>query len=380
MYIQTLKLQNFRNYDSLELNFNKGINIIYGKNAQGKTNLLESIYVLGITKSHRSSIDNYLIQNDKDFLRVTGIIKKGRFPEKLEIYLSEQKKLKIDNNPILKVSDYISKMNIIIFYPEDLEIIKGSPSIRRRFLNLELSQLFNNYYTLLNDYNKLLKMRNDYLKQVSIKNKYDENYLQVLNSYFVEKAIILFKMRKKFINLLNNKAEMIFKSITGLSGYRIVYNSNIDLTDDSKESIKKILTEKLDKNFKRELKFKATLVGPHRDDFEFYLGDLNLKLYGSQGQQRIAVLAMKLAEIAIFKEYTGTTPILLLDDIFSELDSKKKNNLLKYIKNNIQTIITTTDLSLINKKIIDKAKLIEIENGKIKQMKEVDIDGKSRTL
>ena len=380
MYIQTLKLQNFRNYDSLELNFNKGINIIYGKNAQGKTNLLESIYVLGITKSHRSSIDNYLIQNDKDFLRVTGIIKKGRFPEKLEIYLSEQKKLKIDNNPILKVSDYISKMNIIIFYPEDLEIIKGSPSIRRRFLNLELSQLFSNYYTLLNDYNKLLKMRNDYLKQVSIKNKYDENYLQVLNSYFVEKAIILFKMRKKFINLLNNKAEMIFKSITGLSGYRIVYNSNIDLTDDSKESIKKILTEKLDKNFKRELKFKATLVGPHRDDFEFYLGDLNLKLYGSQGQQRIAVLAMKLAEIAIFKEYTGTTPILLLDDIFSELDSKKKNNLLKYIKNNIQTIITTTDLSLINKKIIDKAKLIEIENGKIKQMQEVDIDGKSRTL
>ena len=380
MYIQTLKLQNFRNYDSLELNFNKGINIIYGKNAQGKTNLLESIYVLGITKSHRSSIDNYLIQNDKDFLRVTGIIKKGRFPEKLEIYLSEQKKLKIDNNPILKVSDYISKMNIIIFYPEDLEIIKGSPSIRRRFLNLELSQLFSNYYTLLNDYNKLLKMRNDYLKQVSIKNKYDENYLQVLNSYFVEKAIILFKMRKKFINLLNNKAEMIFKSITGLSGYRIVYNSNIDLTDDSKESIKKILTEKLDKNFKRELKFKATLVGPHRDDFEFYLGDLNLKLYGSQGQQRIAVLAMKLAEIAIFKEYTGTTPILLLDDIFSELDSKKKNNLLKYIKNNIQTIITTTDLSLINKKIIDKAKLIEIEKGKIKQMKEVDIDGKSRTL
>lgn len=376
MYIQTLKLQNFRNYDSLELEFNKGINIIYGKNAQGKTNLLESIYVLGITKSHRSSIDNYLIQNDKEFLKISGIIKKNRFPQKMEFYLSNQKKLKIDDKSILKVSDYISRMNIIIFYPEDLEIIKGSPSVRRRFLNLELSQLFSNYYMVLNDYNKLLKMRNDYLKKINNKENYDKNYLNILNTYFVDKAIILFKMRKKFISLLNNKAEEIFKSITGLSGYRIVYNSNIDLEDDNKNIIKEIMLERLEKMFKSELKFKATLVGPHRDDFEFYLNDLNLKLYGSQGQQRVAILSMKLAEIAIFKEYTGTTPILLLDDIFSELDSKKKNNLLKYIKNNIQTIITTTDLALINKKIINKAKLIEIEDGKIKKMKEVGINGK----
>ena len=376
MYIQTLKLQNFRNYDSLELEFNKGINIIYGKNAQGKTNLLESIYVLGITKSHRSSIDNYLIQNDKEFLKISGIIKKNRFPQKMEFYLSNQKKLKIYDKSILKVSDYISRMNIIIFYPEDLEIIKGSPSVRRRFLNLELSQLFSNYYMVLNDYNKLLKMRNDYLKKINNKENYDKNYLNILNTYFVDKAVILFKMRKKFISLLNNKAEEIFKSITGLSGYRIVYNSNIDLEDDNKNIIKEIMLERLEKMFKSELKFKATLVGPHRDDFEFYLNDLNLKLYGSQGQQRVAILSMKLAEIAIFKEYTGTTPILLLDDIFSELDSKKKNNLLKYIKNNIQTIITTTDLALINKKIINKAKLIEIEDGKIKKMKEVGINGK----
>ena len=267
MYIQTLKLQNFRNYDSLELEFNKGINIIYGKNAQGKTNLLESIYVLGITKSHRSSIDNYLIQNDKEFLKISGIIKKNRFPQKMEFYLSNQKKLKIDDKSILKVSDYISRMNIIIFYPEDLEIIKGSPSVRRRFLNLELSQLFSNYYMVLNDYNKLLKMRNDYLKKINNKENYDKNYLNILNTYFVDKAVILFKMRKKFISLLNNKAEEIFKSITGLSGYRIVYNSNIDLEDDNKNIIKEIMLERLEKMFKSELKFKATLVGPHRDDF-----------------------------------------------------------------------------------------------------------------
>lgn len=376
MYIESLKLKNFRNYETLELKFNKGINIIYGKNAQGKTNLLESIYVLGITKSHRSSIDNYLIRNGENYLNIHGIIKKNRFPMHLEYSLSNIKELKIDKEKIGKVSDYISKMNIIIFYPEDLEIIKGSPSIRRKFLNLELSQLYSSYYTLLNDYNRLLKMRNDYLKKISSDNKYDENYLNILNNYFLEKSILICKMRNKFIKLLNEKSSEIFKTITGLEGFHIIYNSNIDISFDSKEKIKKESEMKMKKMFKSELKFRASLVGPHRDDFEFYLKENNLKLYGSQGQQRIAVLSIKLAEISIFKEYTGTTPILLLDDIFSELDSKKKNNLLRYIKNNIQTIITTTDLATINKKIIEKAKLIEIEDGKIKKIKEVKENAK----
>ncbi len=376
MYIKSIKLQNFRNYETLSLDFHKGINIIYGKNAQGKTNLLESIYVLGITKSHRSSIDNYLIKDNKDFLNIKGTIKKTKFPIDLEFYLKNNKELKLDGEKINKISDYISNMNLIIFYPEDLEIIKGSPSIRRRFINLELSQLYSGYYNLLNDYNRLLKMRNDYLKKIDKKDKYDENYLLVLNNYFVEKGVLIYKMRKKFINLLNEKSKIIFKNITGLDGFHIEYNSNISVDSDDKEILKNEFYKKLDKMFKSELKFKATLIGPHRDDFDCYLNDCNLKQYGSQGQQRVAVLSIKLAEIAVFKEYTGTTPILLLDDIFSELDSKKKNNLLKYIKNNIQTIITTTDLATINKKIIDKAKLIEIENGQIKKIKEVKENGK----
>ena len=376
MYIQSLKLKNFRNYESLELEFNKGINIIYGKNAQGKTNLLESIYVLGITKSHRASIDNYLIKDGQINLNIKGVIRKNRFPINMEFSLSNSKELKIDKEKIGKVSDYISKMNIIIFYPEDLEIIKGSPSIRRKFLNLELSQLYSGYYTLLNDYNRLLKMRNDYLKKISLSDNYDKNYLSILNSYFIDKGIMICKMRNKFIKLLNEKSGEIFKTITGLDGFHIVYNSNIDINLENKELIKKEYESKLDKMFKSELKFKASLVGPHRDDFEFYLNDNNLKQYGSQGQQRIAVLSIKLAEISIFKEYTGTTPILLLDDIFSELDTKKKNNLLKYIKNSIQTIITTTDLATINKRVIEKAKLIEIEDGKIKKIKEVKENAK----
>jgi DNA replication and repair protein RecF len=376
MYIKEIKLHNFRNYETLSLNFSKGINIIYGKNAQGKTNLLESIYVLGITKSHRSVIDNFLIKEGSNYLSIKGIIQKKKFPTTLEFYLSNNKQLKIDGEKINKVSDYISNMNLIIFYPEDLEIIKGSPSVRRRFINLELSQLYNGYYTLLNDYNRLLKMRNDYLKQIEKNKKYDENYLCILNNYFIDKGVIISKMRKKFINLLNDKSSIIFKNITGLDGFHIQYNSNIDTSSDNKEELKSAFANKLSKIFKSEIKLKATLIGPHRDDFDFYLNDKNLKQYGSQGQQRIAVLSVKLAEISIFKEYTGTTPILLLDDIFSELDSKKKNNLLKYIKNNIQTIITTTDLSTINKKIIEKSKLIEIENGKIKKIKEVKENGK----
>lgn len=376
MYIQSIKLKNFRNYETLSLDFAKGINIIYGKNAQGKTNLLESIYVLGITKSHRSFIDNHLIQDGQNFCKIEGTIKKGKIPFFMEYLFSNQKELKIDHNKISKISDYISKMNIIIFYPEDLEIVKGSPTTRRRFLNLELSQLYSNYYSVLNDYHHLLKIRNDYLKKLSLGLSNDINYLNILNQYFVDKGTFIYRMRLKFVDRLNEISPKIFENITGLKGFKIVYKDTIDITNNDAMAIKKSFLTKLEKIYKRELKFTSTLVGPHRDDFEFYLDDKNLKQYGSQGQQRVAVLALKLAEIEIFKKYTYTTPILLLDDIFSELDNKKKNNLLRYIKNNIQTIITTTDLTNINQKIIDKAKLIEIEEGTIKKIKEVNNYGK----
>ena len=362
MYIESLKLKNFRNYETLELKFNKGINIIYGKNAQGKTNLLESIYVLGITKSHRSSIDNYLIRNGENYLNIHGIIKKNRFPMHLEYSLSNIKELKIDKKKIGKVSDYISKMNIIIFYPEDLEIIKGSPSIRRKFLNLELSQLYSSYYTLLNDYNRLLKMRNDYLKKISSDNKYDENYLNILNDYFLEKGILICKMRNKFIKLLNEKSSEIFKTITGLEGFHIIYNSNIDISFDSKEKIKKESEMKMKKMFKSELKFRASLVGPHRDDFMVFINEIDTKSYGSQGQQRTAALSLKLSEIELVKEELNDTPILLLDDVLSELDKHRQNYLLDSI-DNIQTIITCTGLDEFVNHRFSINKIFHIKNG-----------------
>lgn len=364
MYISNLKLSNFRNYKNLSIKLSKNINILIGNNGEGKTNLLESIYVLGLTKSHRSFIDNNLIRNNCDKCKISATLNKDTYKSYLEITIENKTKtLKIDKNIINRNSDYISNMNIIIFYPEDLELIKGSPSARRRFLNLELSQLNRNYLVILNDYNKLLKMRNDYLKN----NYIDENYLNIITDYLIEKAISIYKTRKKFIDKLNEQIDSIYYDITKINKYNIKYKAGIDLENLTYENIKEQLKSKFKNLYTQELKLKNTLIGPHRDDIEFYIDDLNLKTYGSQGQQRVAILALKLGEISIFKKYKESTPILLLDDVFSELDQKKKNNLLKYINNDIQVIITTTDVKNISKKILNDANIIKIKQGKIEE-------------
>lgn len=368
MYLKNINIRNFRNYDDLSIQFEKGINIIYGSNGQGKTNLLESLYVLGMTKSHRSYIDNNLIKNDKEAFKIVGNIYVDKIKTKLEINFNDKDKtLKVDNNITKKVSDYISRMNIIIFYPDDLSLIKGSPSERRRFLNSEISQLYGEYLTVVNDYNKLLKMRNDYLKQI----KLDMNYLNILTDYLIDKAIIIYKMRYKFVKKLNERVGSIYFSLAGINDFKILYKTSIKFENYDKDYLKQVLKENFKNSYDKEKKNKITLIGPHRDELEILVGEDNIKNYGSQGQQRMAILAIKLAEIEIINNYKGTNPILLLDDVFSELDKKKKNNLLKYIDNSIQTIITTTDLNNISKKIRDNAKLIEIEQGAIKNIKEV---------
>lgn len=368
MYLKNIKIQNFRNYDTLSLDFDKGLNIIYGSNGQGKTNLLESIYVLGMTKSHRSYIDNNLIKENKNFFKIKGILSNENIKSKLEVtYNDKEKILKLDNNLIKKISNYISKMNIIIFYPDDLNLIKGSPYERRRFLNSEISQLSGEYLTVLNDYNKLLKMRNEYLKNSII----DENYLNILTDYLIDKAIIIYKMRYKFVEKLNKTIEHIYNDLAKISNFKVIYKTSFKINNYEKEELKKLLKQQFNNNKLKEKKNKITMIGPHRDDLEFFIKEDNIKNLGSQGQQRIAILAIKLAEIEIIKQYKGSKPILLLDDVFSELDKNKKNNLLKYLVDDIQTIITTTDLTNINKKIRNQAKLIEIDKGSIKKIVEV---------
>jgi recF protein len=360
MVLNSLNITNFRNYKSLFLKLNESINIIYGKNGEGKTNILESIYYLGTTKSHRTSSDKILCKdNEKDFL-VSGMVDDEILPKKIEIaYISEKKNLKVDETKIKKVSDFINYFNVIIFYPEELDIIKGTPTNRRNFINDELSGLQNTYYRVLQDFNKLLKMRNEYLKQ----DKFDEFYFEALTKHYIDKSILIYKMRKKFIERINEYIEQIYYDIMEIKDFKIVYKIN-DIDEDDINI--RTLEQKYEDIMYEERKYSKTLFGPQKDDLAFFINGKNAKDYASQGQQRAAIIAFKLAVIELYKKYKNDTPILLLDDVFSELDNLKKDNLLKYISKNIQTIITTTELDNIDKKIIKKAQLIQVKNGIVK--------------
>lgn len=377
MILKSIKLKNFRNYESLELNFSDGINILYGDNAQGKTNLLESIYVLAITKSHRSFIDQSLIKEGENSSKISGIIEKEGIPTSYEVLLeNKKKKCFIDDDEIKKLADYISNLNIIIFYPEDLDIIKDSPKLRRRYLNTEISQLDRNYFKILNDYTRLLKMRNESFKNMSSYSGMEHPYFKAVTDYFIEKAALIYKMRMKFIKKINEYCETIFFDISKLHGFCVKYESSIKLEDLTLDEIKEQLKKKCQELAFQEYRSKMTLFGPHKDDLSFWVNNINLRTKGSQGQQRMAILAIKLAEITVFENYCHEKPILLLDDVFSELDDGKKNNLLSYMSNDIQTIITTTEISNIESSILEKSKLIEIENGAIKKITEVKEHGR----
>lgn len=361
MYLKRVQFKNYRNYSNLKISFNKGINIIYGNNAQGKTNLLEGIYVLALTNTFRNVSDFDLILKDKKFFKIDGILKKEKLDSYLTIkYSDNRKQMIIDNSEINKISNYISVLNTILFTPDDLDVIKGPPLSRRKFLNAELSQLYSNYYILLNEYEKILKMRNEYIKT----QKYDKNYFDIITSFLIEKNILIYKIRKKFISKINLYCENIFYDIVGIHNFKIVYKPNFNYEEYSydKQKCLKVFQEK----YEYEYKMLSTLYGIHKDDFEFILDGVNLKYFGSQGQQRLAVLTLKLSEIEIFKKWKNTTPILLLDDVFSEIDENKNNNLLKYLSKDLQVIITAVSLKNFNKGILSKAKIFKIDKGKIK--------------
>lgn len=366
MLIKKLNLVNFRNYDNLEIEFNDKLNIIYGNNAQGKTNILEGIFVLCLTKSHRVYVDNNLIKHNKDFTSLTGTFFKSPINDVKKLSInSNGKKLEINNNHVKKINDYISNSNIIIFYPEDLNLIKGSPQERRRYLNVELCQLYDNYINYLNDYNKLLKMRNDYLKKIKFNENVDYNYFSILTNYLIQRSSSIFKIRKKYFEYLNKKLENIYYEISGYNNFKIIYKPSVNLDNDD---VEKLMLDEFKKRYNDEVRLGTTIIGPHKDDYYFMLDGNNLKENGSQGQQRMAIISYKLAEIDLFKKEKGEKPILLLDDVFSELDDTKKNLLLKYIDDDYQVIVTTTDLKNISENILKKAKLFKICDGKIEEV------------
>lgn len=361
MLLSNLLLKNYRNYNELNIKLNSGLNIFIGDNAQGKTNILESIYVLAVTKSYLGVNDKDLIKFDNDTAIIKGNVNLNDIKNELEVRLNiNKKKVFINGKEIRKLKDYISKFNVILFSPENIRMIKDGPSARRKFLNIEISQILNKYVGLMNDFNYILKQRNELLKSDSI----DKIYLDVINKKFVDLSVLIYRERAKFLNMINEVISNIYLDISGIEGLNLKYISDFNLECDDSE-LKNIFLNKLEESFDREKRYGISLYGPHRDDFHFYINDKDISLYGSQGQMRLAVLSLKLSEIDIFKKYTNNYPILLLDDIFSELDVSKRNNLIKYISFDIQTIITTTDLNMINDSLLKNAYIYEIIDGKI---------------
>ena len=361
MKIQHLRLLNFRNYEKMEISFSDSYNIIYGNNGSGKTNLVESIYVLALTKSFRGSVDKVLIMNNKDVCRVEGTIAEKYTNDYKIIIKDGGKKVKINNTKVDKLSDYISKVSVVLFNPDDLRFIKDSPSIRRKAINLEISQINNSYLKNLNNYNKLLKQRNTYLKSMNINANTSSEYLDILTNKLVDLGEKIYISRKKYIDLLNDKIGEFYEKICGISDLKLDYISDFNNFD--KEKILKRYKECLN----RDIILGKTSFGVHHDDISFKLLKFNIRDYGSEGQQKNAIIAYKMAELEIFYQIRDDYPILILDDLFSELDRFKINNILSLINEDIQTFITTTEIDKINSDILEKSKLFEINDGVVRE-------------
>ncbi len=368
MFLKSLELNNFRNISKVSLNFNKNINIFIGNNAQGKTNILESIYFLAITRSHRTHTEMNLVKSEELYTKVSGLYADDtNTAHTLSILLNAKgKKVSVDNIPQKRISNYLSRLNVIMFCPDDLEIIKGSPSVRRKFLNIELSQFRNDYVLLLKEYNQVLKQRNEYLKQKN-NAKFDRTYFNIITNKLVDKNIEIAKIRYDFINKINSNLESVFSNIAGMGSLKIKYKSFIHEEDLKRDNLKDFLLDKYNSLFMNELLQKTTLLGCHKDDFKMYLEKQDVTEFCSQGQQRLSILSLKLAEIEVFIKEKNTKPIILLDDIFSELDEIKKNNIIKYFKDDIQIFITTTDIKDINDKLKKKSDIYIVDNGTFKK-------------
>lgn len=336
MIIESMELQNYRNYPSLQVEFDPGTNIFYGDNAQGKTNALEAMYVCCTTKSHRASRDRELIRFDQEEAHIKLQIRKENVPYRIDMHLKKNKPkgVAVNGIPIRKVSELFGIANVVFFSPEDLHIIKNGPSERRRFLDLELCQVNKLYVHALVHYNKSLLQRNRLLKDLSFRPEY-ESTLEIWDEQLVRYGLPLMEYRKQFIEQLNVLIEGIHGKLTG---NKEVLHLNYEPNVQPKE-----FASALKRNRESEKRQKTTLSGPHRDDICFSINQMDIRRFGSQGQQRSAALSLKLSEIELVKQLVHDYPILLLDDVLSELDSGRQNHLLNSI-NHIQTMITCTGL------------------------------------
>lgn len=368
MHIEQLQLKNYRNYQSLDISFADKVNVIIGQNAQGKTNLMEAIYLLAFTKSHRTPREKELIRWENEFAKVTGRIKKRNQSFPLEVIISTKgKKAKLNHIEQRRLSDYIGSLNVVMFAPEDLTLVKGPPQTRRRFIDMELGQIQPTYIYHLGQYLKILKQRNHLLKQMQRKKVHDRTMLHVLTEQLATHAAVILERRFSFLELLQTWARPIHHGISRqLETLNIKYSPSIEvLEQDNKEKIESIYLNKFVEIEEKEIERGSTLVGPHRDDILFYVNDKNVHTYGSQGQQRTTALSVKLAEIELIHNEVGEYPILLLDDVLSELDDYRQSHLLNTIQGKVQTFVSTTSVDGINHDTLTKAELFHISNGEV---------------
>ncbi len=359
MIIKSLELMNFRNYEFLDLKFSEGTNILYGDNAQGKTNVLEAIYMSATTKSHKGSKDKDIVCFDKEEAHIRTYLAKEGIEYKIDMHLRKNKSkgVAVDGQKLKKAADLLGLLNVVFFSPEDLSIIKNGPAERRRFVDMELCQLDNFYLYNLNHYNKIVNQRNKLLKDMYF-NPQLKDTLNIWDSQLVSFGSKIIERRRMFVGQLN---EIIYGIHKKLSGDReeLIIKYEPDVEIDDFETI-------LKKNQEKDIKLKQTSVGPHRDDFSFMTGNIDIRKFGSQGQQRTAALSLKLSEIEIVKKITKDTPVLLLDDVLSELDSNRQNYLLNSI-GNIQTIITCTGLDEFVNNRFEINKVFKVVEGTIQE-------------
>lgn len=358
MIIKKLELCNFRNYKRETFIFNSETNVLYGDNAQGKTNVLESIFVAGTTKSHKGSKDREIIKMPENEGHIRMFVEKGGISHKIDIHMkkSASKGIAIDGIPTRKSSDLIGLVNIVFFSPEDLSIIKNGPAERRRFINMELCQINKIYLYNLTKYNKILQQRNNLLKQIGFNSELMDT-LDVWDQQMEKIGKNIISERRNLIQALNSITKEIYLKLTeNKEKIEIIYDPN---------TTEELFRENIILSREKDLILKTTNIGPHRDDIIVRVNGSDVRKYGSQGQQRTAALSLKLAEIEIVKKVAKENPILLLDDVLSELDRKRQNTLLENIKG-IQTIITCTGLEEFIKNGININKTFQIENGKIK--------------
>lgn len=355
MWIKEIKLNNFRNYDEEIIKLKENINVFYGENAQGKTNIIESVFLCSMGKSFKTQNDKELIKFEKEKAIVELNFEKKDRKGNIKIQISNRKNIFLNDIKLKKLSDLLGNLNVVLFTPEDIDILKGSPQKRRKFLNIMISQLRPNYVYILNLYLKTLEQRNNYLKLIKLENK-DENLLDIWDEKLAEYGEKIYKYRREFIEKIKEKIYAIHSNFTD-------NNENIEIKYFSDFDSEKNFLDLLKSRRKLDIIKGFTTKGIHRDDFMIYINNKEVSTYGSQGQNRSAILSLKLSELQVIYDEIGEYPILLLDDFMSELDEKRKKNFLKNIKD-IQVIITCTekimfenfDIFLYN---VSKGKVIE---------------------